>query len=167
MSDPSLWPNLNELSDRELDELVEVAVFVLTDLEGESYAELTEMPEAEVAKELADEVKEQHLIEAVQPVFDASGLSRATRRECNLALMHDLAKTSLSSQIEEAYTSRRKMMVIDAGLLTGPGLLVLLLLRLRRVKITKAGVDIQFDPVKPGLVSALKLMLGRGSTPND
>jgi hypothetical protein len=167
MSDSRVWLTLDELSDRELDELVEAAVFVLSDLQGESYAELTEIPESELAKELTDEVKEQDVIQAAGPVLDASALSRGTRRECNLALMRQLGKTGLSSQIEEAYHSRHKMMAIDAGLLTGPGLLVLLLLRLRRVRVDKTGVDIQFESVKPGLISALKLIITGGTARDD
>jgi hypothetical protein len=167
VSETTVWARLHELTSREIEELVEASVYVLADIEGASYTELTMLPLDQVTAQLTEELKQADMDSVSDRASQVTHLERDQRREYSLILLQQLRETELAAEIEDAYNARREMMAIDAGLISGPALLAILLLRIRRVKIGKEGLDVSFDQVKPGLLSSLHSLLGLGGHAGD
>jgi DNA-binding transcriptional MerR regulator len=60
----------------------------------------------------------------------------------------------LNEEIAETYRRRSELMVVDP-ITIGAAALLLCILRIRRLKLSKSGLDISFDPLKADMVKAL------------
>ena len=81
---------------------------------------------------------------AATPEEASAVMSSASDPDIVLEMLSGLALVpGLADEIEQEYQHHEQMMLLDAGLLTGPAL-VLLLIKLKRIKIDSLGIDIQF-----------------------
>jgi hypothetical protein len=60
----------------------------------------------------------------------------------------------LNAEIAETYRRRSELMVVDP-ITIGAAALLICVLRVRRLKLSKKGVDISFDPLKADMVKVL------------
>jgi hypothetical protein len=79
-----------------------------------------------------------------------------------LALLEEIGNhPELRAEVEEAYQQRRKMMVIDFGIVTGPALLYLVM-KLKRIRVGKDRVDISFYEYKQEMAEGVRDAVGGG-----
>lgn len=155
--------NLDSMDAKDQRLLTDVAVTVLAEEFGEDERDrLVDLPASRAAAELATLLSEAGAEDADELV---AALTEPDRRD---AVAQGLLEETLSDpdqadQVTSAYQERKSMMAIDAGLVTGPVLLAILLLRLKRIKIGMS-VDIQFaDSTGIGRLLDLLRRVGNGS----
>ncbi|MEV2224427.1 hypothetical protein AB0E01_31755 [Nocardia vinacea] len=105
---------------------------------------MIDLPSTRAEKELTDLLTEVGAVDpelAVRSLADPHRSDELTRGL--LAEAFDIPETE--AIINQAYQERRSMMALDAGLITGPVLLAILLLRLKRVKLGKEGLDVELS----------------------
>ncbi len=128
--------NIDDLDRRELRQLVDVAVSVL----GERLSDA----EAEELSTLLDEAEVPDGSDVIRALSDPNEFEPLTKRLLSEAASDDMA----GSELLDVYEDRKSMMALDAGLITGPVLLAIVLLRLKKVQIGKNGVDVEFGPMQ-------------------
>ena len=144
-------------SDSELGKMTEAAIGVLAETD-------TDDPELIGIEELPMSVLQARIAAAVEsfgvPLADARVLADMTTRSESAPHVARTVLTSLSSdvalseEISDAYSRRAELMVIDPLTISAAALL-LLTLKIRRVKVSRQGVDISLDPLKQGMIQAL------------
>jgi hypothetical protein len=152
----SIWTRLDELSDEELNAFAATAANVVADASDDPSAKETlTMPPGPAARELQAELGDADAARTEQLLSDPAAV-----REMNLTALRELAKSpELAAEIEEAWRARGEMMFIDGGLITGTALL-LLIVKLKRVRAGKGGVDVEFYEAKNGVIAAIGHLLG-------
>jgi hypothetical protein len=154
-----VWERLDSLSDHELNALISAAANVLTEGADPSAQDAVGMPPGPAARAIRSE------LEGVGVEIDDAEAERfvsddAVSREVALATLRELAKDpELASEIEDAWRARGGMMIIDAGILSG-GALLLLVMKLKHVKVKKGEADVEFYEVKSGVLGAIRRFLG-------
>jgi hypothetical protein len=155
------WQEPEQLAESDQQQLLRAAVSVLVrhgeaDVDIES---IPEMPPRALAAELSDALEERDL-----PVGDevVSGLvDGQLGKEATPGLLRELGREQwLREAITDAYRARRELMVVEPASWALTAGLVLLIVKLRRIRIDKTGVDLQFDPVREGVVQQVLGSLG-------
>jgi len=151
---PLDWNDLEALTDAQLSALVDSALFVLG-LSAESDAALpADMPAGPLARALENQG------------LDAETASRLARddalsRPVAIAVLRQLAaEPALAEAVERAWRERSGLLVVDAGVILGAALL-LLVLKLRKVKVhPKEGVEVELDNVSATALGSVFKFLG-------
>ncbi|MGO9081072.1 MAG: hypothetical protein ACLQDY_18870 [Streptosporangiaceae bacterium] len=140
--------NIDEMDERHLRLLVDAAVSVLAEgFSEEERDRLVDLPSARAVSELSAILSEAGVSDAdtvAAALMDEPVRDNASRRMIKEAL----AEPEVSAKITAAYDERTSMMVLDGGIITGPVLLAIVLLRLKRVQVNKKGLDIQLQDSK-------------------
>ena len=151
MTDP------DTLTDQELRLLVDAAVAVLAGELGEDERDrLLDLPPGRAAAELRETLTEAGATDP-EEVLAALTTGTATARTLVAGV---LVEPAAAEPIRAAYAERKSLMALDAGLVTGPVLLALVLLRIKRVRLGKGGLDIQFAD-SPGVGQLFDLLRGK------
>ena len=144
-----------DLDDAELRLLLQAARSVLAesaDDEAEA-AELVERPPAEAAADVGVALGRSGDVDRLVDDPEAD-------RALALALVGEIcAIPALRDEVGEAYAARKGMMVVDPGSMLAVSLL-LLVLKLRRVRVGRDGVEVQLDPVRNGALKLVGNLLG-------
>jgi hypothetical protein len=146
--------------ERDAAKLAEAAIGVL-EVADEEAPDLQLLPPAAMRQQIAEAAE----AIGVTPE-DAAQLAEAAVSE-NLApgvaevVVSELERDdALAAEIADAYERRRDLMAIDPLTISAAALL-LLVLKVRRVRISKReGVDITLDPLKPEVVKAVLSFVG-------
>jgi hypothetical protein len=144
-----------ELDEPDLRLLIQVATTVLAEsAEDEVEAvELAERPPDDAAAEVGAALDTSP---DVDRLIDDQELDRALA----IALIQELcAVPALRDEVDEAYTARKGMMVVDPGSVLAVSLL-LLVIKLRRVRVGREGVEVELDPVRNGALKFVGNLLG-------
>jgi hypothetical protein len=158
-ADLQWWEQPERLDDGELSALVQAASSVLARRgdAAESAREIQRMPRSVAERELVTELGEEAETLEAKAV---AGLLDDRARESACAVLQELGRDPrLRSAIDDAYRARDDLMFVDPGTLAVAGL-VLLAMKVRRVRIGKEGLDVQFDPVREGVVGRLLELIG-------
>lgn len=142
----SVWDRFPEYGDDELRELTKVTAFVLVDACSEPVElnqDVLELPPLALSRQIASEFSDivpQATPEAIQRLLESEDASR----EVSLALLGKIREIDpLSSLISEAYEEHRRKMA-GPELLLAIGALIILAIKVKKLKISKEGVDMQF-----------------------
>lgn len=150
----AVWSRLHELDDRDLRLLVEVAVELLAGAVDDPDRP-TDLPRSMLIGEVRDLLAADGVAvddPRVADQFAGDGLFRPAV----LPVLEQLASDpQVADAIAEAYEARQRMMVVDGGFLVGAALL-LLVLKLKRVRLAKLGVDIELYEAKADALQAIK-----------
>jgi hypothetical protein len=148
------------LTDQDIAKLAEAAIGVLAPEDADG-ADLQSMPPSVIQDEIAAASESLGLT-----ADEAARLAEAASRE---DLAPGLAETvvaelrrdeALAGEIAEAYERRKDLMAVDPLTISAAALL-LLVLRVRRVRISKQeGVDVTLDPLKADVVKAVLSFVG-------
>jgi hypothetical protein len=148
------------LTDQDIAKLAEAAIGVLAPEDADG-ADLQSMPPSVIQYEIAAASASLGLT-----ADEATRLAEAAARE---DLAPGLAQTvvtelrrdeALAGEIAEAYERRKDLMAVDPLTISAAALL-LLVLRVRRVRISKQeGVDVTLDPLKADVVKAVLSFVG-------
>jgi hypothetical protein len=136
------WNNLDGLSDKELAAVVESAIFVLKQSDVPGAPSPTEMPAAPMTKALEQLLGERGAdTSAAGRVVKQSELSRPVA----IALLSAIAtEPALAQEVERVWREREGLLVVGTGVILASALLFLVL-KLKKVKAGKGGVEVDFD----------------------
>jgi hypothetical protein len=151
---------LTHPTERDVAKLAEAAIGVLEPADEEG-ADLQSLPPAVIREQIA--AAAQSL--GVTPE-DAAQLAAAAARDdlapgVAQAVVAELQRDdALAEEIADAYARRQDLMAVDPLTISAAALL-LLVLRIRRVRISKkGGVDVTLDPLKADVVKAVLGFVG-------
>lgn len=150
----TVWEHLDELSDAQLRHLSEAAISVLW--------EQTPDPVVQSPALLPPTVLTSQLGEALQDHSLAERMTSDERllRTAGLAVLAQLAaEPALAAEIDAAYRARQELMIVDGGVLIG-GALLLAVFKLKRIKIGKDGVEVNFYQAKADVLTAIRRIVG-------
>jgi hypothetical protein len=145
-----------ELDDADLRLLLQAAASVLAEAaeDEDEAADMVEMPASEAAAEVG------------ATMGSAGGAARrlvddpAADRALALELVREVcAIPALRDEVDEAYAARKRMLVVDPGSILAVSLL-LLVVKLRRVKVGREGVQVELDPIREGALKFAAKLLG-------
>lgn len=156
----AVWQRLPELSDAELRALVEATMSVLRSEAGTIVDVDPATPPKRLRRDLRQALDEEGLAAEDTVVERLVGDDR-TSREIAIAILASISEHPLLRQeIERVYQERTKMMFLDAGVLTGAALL-LLVVKLKHVKINKGGLDVAFyEASNTAIEKVLRILRG-------
>lgn len=148
------------MTDQDIAKLAEAAIGVLAP-EDDDGADLQSMPPGVIQGEIAAASESLGLT-----ADEAARLAEAAAREdlapgVAQAVVAELQRDeALAGEIAEAYERRKGLMAVDPLTISAAALL-LLVLRVRRVRISKQeGVDVTLDPLKADVVKAVLSFVG-------
>jgi len=161
-SSPIWYREPDELDDLDLRMLLEAAASVLTDTgDGGDVEPVSELAPGVVAADLSGALAAEGVQADTAALRELIETASADRRLA-LAFVHEVcALPQLRDEIDAAYEARRRMMVVEPATLLAASLL-LLVIKLRRVRVGRAGVEIRLDPIKAEMVTAVKQLLREG-----
>jgi hypothetical protein len=151
------WSKLNDLSDQQLAAVVESAVFVLKQSDAPGAPSSTEMPAGPMIKAL-----EQLLGERGRDTSAAGRVvkQRELARPVAVALLSAIAtEPALAQEVERVWRERGGLLVVGTGVILAAALLFLVL-KLKKVKANKAGVEVDFDKVSTRALGSVFKFLG-------
>ena len=151
-------------SERDVARLTEATIgLLLGSVEDDALADVESIPPAVILREI---VKAAESLGCT--VEEATQLANVVSRQ---ELAPDIAKAvvaelgrneSLGQEIADSFERRSELMVVDPLTISAAALL-LLVLRVRRVKLSKDGLDVRLDPLKGDVVKVVLNFLGGGS----
>jgi hypothetical protein len=144
----AVWSQLQELSDRDLRLLVEVTVELLASAADEPDRP-TDLPRSMLLGEVRGLLADNGV--AVDDPRVADQLGEGLFRPAVVPVLEQL---SSDPKLADAYAARKRMMVLDGGVLVGAALL-LLVLKLKRIRLAKLGVDIELYEAKADALKAI------------
>jgi hypothetical protein len=152
---PLDWSRLDELSDPQLAALVQSAIFVLKQHEASDSP--ADMPPGPMTKALAPLFAEEGVDpSAAEQVVKRKELSRPIA----LALLGLIgADPVLAKEIEQVWRERSGMLIIGTAAILAVSLL-LLVLKLKKVRAGRDGLEIDFDRVATGSIGAVAKIVG-------
>jgi hypothetical protein len=158
---PEWCRNLGALSDRELGVLTECAVAVIAEAAGDNpdVRELRELPPSALAPDLADALSRSGVTVGEREIDQLCEDSHASRVLAIALLQQACTIPALRAEIDAAYVARQRMMVADPVTIVSIALVVLVM-KLRRVKLGRDGVDVTLDPVRNVVAKIVKDLLG-------
>jgi hypothetical protein len=153
------WGQLEDLSDAEYLALSESALSVLRDEAGNPPVVDADLPAGQLRQQLTATLAAENIAagpDAIDEIVTGEQLSR----QVSLAIIGHLGQdTALRDEIERAYQARRQMMVLDGGVLTGAALL-LLVTKLKRARVEKGKLDVQFYQANSAALDQIRRILG-------
>ncbi len=159
--DPTgLWDHLDEMSDTDLAILVEVTGTVLANHAGNvDVGELRVTPLGPLAGQLATLATEEGF-DLPSDKARMIGQDQDIGRQAAIAVLKSIDPSSeLATEIADAYKIRHGMMIIPDPLTLSVLALFVLAIKLKRVKASKAGVDVQFNQVSSGALGFLRRLI--------
>jgi hypothetical protein len=154
---PAWCQDLGQLSDRQLEVLVDCAAAVLAEGAGENAdaRDIRELPPAVLAPDLTRALAEAG-VRADEHEVERLAEEAASARTLAIALLREIcAVPVLRSEVDAAYEASQRMMLADPVTITAISLL-LLVMKLRRVKVGKEGVEVTLDPIRNGIRGVIK-----------
>lgn len=153
-----IWGRLNDLTNGERKVLVDSAVAVLN---GKL------KPDETLSPDMPTSVVRRHMVAALTDAGLASTqeeasavMSSASDTDIVIAMLSGLASIpELANEIEQEYQRREQMLFLDAGLISGPAL-VILLLKLKRLKINSSGIDVSFYDAHAWTAELIRRLFG-------
>ncbi|GLH98857.1 hypothetical protein [Phytohabitans aurantiacus] len=154
------WGRLHELSDPEWQALTDATFHVIQDeADGATLVDATSPP-VWLRRQLRSELASEGLPTDDRTV-DRLVTDDRTARQVSLAIIEGIASDpDLRERIEQAYRARRGMMVIEGGVLIGAALL-LLVAKLRRIRVEKGKLDVQFYQASDTALQQVQDILGQ------
>lgn len=151
------WNKLNYLSDQGLAALVESAIFVLKQSDTLDAPSPTEMPAGPMTKALEQLLSERGMdTSAAGRVVKQTELSRPVA----VGLLSAIAtEPALAQEVERVWRERGGLLVVGTGAVLAAALLFLVL-KLKKVKTTRSGVEVDFDKLSTGALSNIFKFLG-------
>lgn len=154
--DRSVWERLDSLNDDELAYLTNAALAVIVDHCPPGVEDPAKLPHGAAVDQtltaLAEEGIDVDDFAAATIVSDAD-----LNRSIALSLLRDVRESPLKDEIESVYQRMRDMMILDAGLLLG-GAVLILVLKLKRIKI--GDNEVEFYEAKSDILQAIRSFLG-------
>jgi hypothetical protein len=155
------WGLLDDLTDAEYQALAESALSVLREEAGDRPLVGAELPASQLRQQLTAELAAED-IAADDHAIDEIVTGEPLSRQVSLAIIGHLGEdTALRDDIEKVYQARRQMMVLDGGVLTGAALL-LLATKLKRARVQKGKLDVQFYKANSAALDQIKRIIGGG-----
>jgi hypothetical protein len=155
--------NLSTLSDDQLGLLTQCAVTVIaegaTDEAGVDVAELRELPATVLAPDLAEALRAAGVPAGDQQIERLAGETTSNRTLAIALLEQICAVPALRAEVDAAYTAHQRLMIVDPVTIMAIGL-VLLVMKLRRVKVGKDGLDVSLDPMQDVMADVIKSLIG-------
>jgi hypothetical protein len=158
-----VWDRLTELDDVERAMLVQSVTAVITSHINENQRLPPGAPPSVMQKEVAESLK------AAGASTDANKSEFAQRLEhtSDPAVVIEMLEyvsqlPTISDEVAAAYEERRQMLAVDFGIVSGP-LLFLLLMKLKRIKVSHSEVDVEFYEPKQSVLLTLAKQLGLSS----
>ena len=151
------WNNLNDLSDQALAAVVESAIFVLKQSDTPGAPSPTEMPAGPMTKALEQLLAERGAdTSAAGRVVKQNELSRPVA----VALLSSIATDpALAQEVERVWRERGGLLVVGTGAILAAALLFLVL-KLKKVKANKGGVEVDFDKLSTRALAGVFKFLG-------
>ena len=154
---------LSTLTDDQLGLLTQCAVTVLAEGAGGDadvdVDELRELPAAVLAPDLAEALRAAGVPAGEQQIERLAEETTATRTLAIALLEQICAVPALRAEVDAAYTAHQRLMIADPVTIMAIGL-VLLVMKLRRVKVGKDGLDVTLDPMHEVMAKVIKGLLG-------
>jgi hypothetical protein len=158
---PEPWDRLQELSDTEWKALAEATLTVIRGEAGDPPVVDPALPPGQLRKQLQAALSAED-IQVDDQAVDQIVTSDQAARGVALVLIAGLAEDAmLRDEIARVYQARRGMMVIDGGILTGPALL-LLVMKLKRARVEKGKLDVEFYKACDGALDQVRKFFGLG-----
>jgi hypothetical protein len=154
-----LWTRLDVLPDKEIATLGAAAVAVLSEsADPAEDVSVLDMPDGPLAGALHSAIAA-HGIAAVGAVGRIIGDGALARPVAVEILKQIAAFPTLAHEIELTYESRKRMLVADGGVICGAALL-LLVLKLKKIRVGKPGMEIEFTKASEGILNAVLKFVG-------
>lgn len=153
----SWWDAPERLDDSDLRAAVRAAGSVLY-RRGDVEDDPQEMPQSVLVSQLREALEVEGLALSREDAMELAKEPMA-RPVAEAVLREVGGDPELRDAIERARRAAEELMVVDPGTL---GVLALLLLatKVRRVRVGRQGIDVEFDQVKTGVVSRIGALLG-------
>lgn len=155
--------NLSTLSDDQLGLLTQCAVTVLAEGAADDadvdVDEVRELPAAVLAPDLAEALRAAGVPAGDQQIERLAGETAANRTLAIALLEQICAVPALRAEVDAAYTANQRLMIADPVTIMAIGL-VLLVMKLRKVKVGKDGLDVTLDPMQDVMAEVIKHLLG-------
>jgi hypothetical protein len=157
---PVDWNNLGGLPDDQLNVVAEAALTVLQRRADEGDAayveELTSMPPGPLGRELRAALAENGL-----GASEDQARQLVNSREAALAVLEQIAREpELARAVEQVLCERQGMMFVEPGTLLA-GALLLLVIKLKRVRVSREGADVEFRDLKADVLEPVRKLLGQ------
>jgi hypothetical protein len=155
--------HLSALSDDQLGLLTRCAVTVIgegaDDDADVEVAEIRELPSVVLAPDLAEALRAAGVPAGDEQIERLAG-ETASNRTLAIALLEQIcAVPALRAEVDAAYTAQQRQMIVDPVTIGVIGL-VLLVMKLRRVKVGKDGLDVTLDPMQDVMAETIKGLIG-------
>lgn len=157
--------DVDQLSEQELAQLTDAAVGLLGVAgEGPDPAEVLQMPDTVLRRELHDAAVEQGLSDDEAARLAEAATEAASAPVVARAVLTELQREdALADELEDSYERRGDLMAVDPLTITA-GALLLLVLRIKTVRVSRQeGVAIEFTPLKGSIVGSVFRFLGGGA----
>jgi hypothetical protein len=156
MNNHSVWERLDDISEDELAYLTNAALAVIADHSSTDIEGLTKLPHNATVDQARSALAEEGID------VDESGAATIVSdpqldRSMALSLLRATRESPLRDEIERVYRQMRDMMILDAGLLLG-GAVLILVLKLKRIKI--GDNEVEFYEAKSEVLEAIRTFLG-------
>ena len=153
------WEAPERLDDAELRRMVSSAMSVLARRGDVREDDVVGMPESVAVAQLRTALEGEGL--ALELETTSALTDPELARPLAEVMLRELGRDPrLRAAIDDARRASDQIMILDPGTL-GILALVLLSIKIRRVRVTRDGVDVSFDPVKQGVVESLAKILGQ------
>jgi hypothetical protein len=154
------WNKLDDLPDNQLRLLLASAMSVLQRIADEEDTALVEevavVPPAPLTQEL-----QALLIESGVKVNPAQAEQLTDSRLAMLLALKQIARQpELVRRVEGTFQERRRMLFVDPGTILA-GAVLILVIKLKRVRADRGGVDIEFRDLKSDMLGAIRKFLGQ------
>jgi hypothetical protein len=153
------WGLLDDLTDPEFQALAESVLSVLREEAGDPPLVGADLPAGQLRQQLTSALAAED-IPADDHAIDKIVTGEQLSRQVSLAIIEHLGEdTALRHEIERVYQARRQMMVLDGGVLTGAALL-LLVAKLKRARVQKGKLDVQFYEANSAALNQIRRIIG-------
>lgn len=153
--------NLSALSDGQLGLLTQCAITVIAEGAGNDadVDEIRELPAVVLAPDLAAALRAAG-VQARDQQIERLAEETTSNRTLAIALLEQIcAVPALRAEVDAVYTAKQRLMIVNPVTIMAIGL-VLLVMKLRRVKVGKDGLDVTLDPMQDVMANVIKGLIG-------
>ncbi len=153
--------NLSALSDDQLGLLTQCAITVIAEGAGNDadVDEIRELPPVVLAPDLAAALRAAG-VQARDQQIEQLAEETTSNRTLAIALLEQIcAVPALRAEVDAVYTAKQRLMIVNPVTIMAIGL-VLLVMKLRRVKVGKDGLDVTLDPMQDVMANVIKGLIG-------
>ncbi len=153
------WQKLDELPDEKLRMLVASLLSVLQDSteqdSDDSMEDVATIPPGPLRRQLKEALAENGVAAS-----DSQINQIMESRPFAILLLQQIAQQpDLACEVEQAYKERQRMLVVDGGIILAGAVLVLVI-KLKRIRANKKGVDVEFSDLKADVLAQVRAFLG-------